>query len=74
MQNPPDRGRDFARGKSSSGHLIKQRLEGVVVLAVNEGHADIAIPQLPGGLQTAKPTPDNHYTREARIGLAYHII
>jgi hypothetical protein len=40
--------------------LIKQRLEGVVVVPVNQGHLDWDVGQLFGYTETTKPCSDNN--------------
>jgi hypothetical protein len=39
-QNRTDRGSDFARRKTGCGYLVEQRLEGVMILAIDDSDLD----------------------------------
>ena len=52
---------DLAGRQLGGGHLVQQRTEEVVVLAVDEGHIDRSAPECPGGVQTAEATADDDH-------------
>ncbi len=56
-------GRDLARRKSGGRHLIKQRLEGVMILAIDQGDRRRLARQSLRRVQAAKTGSDNHYPR-----------
>ena len=53
-------GRDVALGEDAGGQLIQQRLEQMVVRAVDDRHVDVGAPQRLGGEQAAEPGADDH--------------
>jgi len=54
---------DLAGVQAGRRHLVKQRREGVVVLAVDHDHIDLAVCQRPGGEQAAEAGADDHHLR-----------
>ena len=59
-ENPPDRRGDIAGRQSGRRHLVEQRLEQVVIAAVEQGDADRrALQRLSGG-EPAEPSADDH--------------
>ena len=54
------------------GHLVQQRLEGVEVVAVDDGHLDRLVPEVPDGAEPGEAGPDHddaiHALRMARPG------
>src|SRR5512146_1219198 len=57
-QDTPDRGRDVAGRKSRRRDLVQQRLEGVVILAIDQHHIDRLVPETPRGVQTPEAASD----------------
>ena len=60
LERRTDRRSAVARRQATSRHLVEQRLEQVVVRAVDERHVDVGVPKLVRGSQTAEPTADDH--------------
>ena len=59
-QNVPDRPGDIRGRQCRSGHLIKQWLEAMVIMPVDNHHFGRARSQRFGGFQTAKARPDDY--------------
>ena len=59
-QRDPDRRRALARRHRAECHLVEQRLEQVVVLAVDHRHVDVGVLQPPRRRQPAEPAADDH--------------
>jgi hypothetical protein len=53
----------------SGGHLVEQRLEGVVDAAVDEGHAHGRVPQRARGADTGEAAADDDDVGEVGLGL-----
>ena len=66
-QHPADRRGDVARRQAGRGHLIQQRLEDVVVVAVDQRHAHRRAPERLGGNQPAEAAADDHDMRGAAL-------
>ena len=58
-QDPADRRRDVAGRQRRHRHLIEQRLEDVMVAAVEDRHADARAPQRAGGIEAAEAAADD---------------
>ena len=65
----PQEVRDVAGVQPSGGHLIEQRLEGVVDAAVDEGHAHGCVPQSARGADTGEAAADDDDVGEVGLGL-----
>jgi hypothetical protein len=65
----PDRSGDFAGGESSGGNLVEERLEGVVILAVDDGNFDRGARERARNVETAEAGADD---QDARCFLAGH--
>jgi hypothetical protein len=61
------RGRDLALGQDSRSALIQQRLEDMVLGAIDDGHRDIAAPQGPGREQAGKAAAHDHHPALTRF-------
>ena len=59
-QHPADRRGDVARRQAGRGHLIQQRLEDVVIVAVDQRHSHRRAPERLGGKQPAEAAADDH--------------
>ena len=62
----PDRVRDVGARQARGGHLVEQGLEGVEVVAVDEGDIDRRVGELAGRDQTTEACADDHDARPAR--------
>ena len=58
-QNTPQRLRDFRHGQTRGGHLIEQRLEEMMVPAVDQSHPETLVGQLLGAGQASETTTKN---------------
>ena len=58
-QNPPNRRGDVARRQRCHRHLIEQRLEDVMVAAIDDGQLDASVAQGAGGIEAAESTADD---------------
>ncbi len=54
---------DFSGGEDGKGDLVEQRLEGVVVFAVDQRDVDRLIREAFGGVETAETASDNDHFR-----------
>ncbi len=54
---------DVGRGEDGEGHLVEQRLKGVVVAAVDEGDVDGQLGQAFGGVDAGKTAADDDDAR-----------
>jgi hypothetical protein len=61
-QHFPERRRDVSLRQDARRHLVEQRLEQVVVRAVNDRDVHRSRPQCAGGEQPTEPGPDDHDT------------
>jgi hypothetical protein len=62
-----NRRRDLALGQDAGRHLVEQRLEEVMVGAVDDGDLDLRVPQRPGREQSAEAAAhDRHPMPAAR--------
>jgi hypothetical protein len=66
-QNPADWSRDFCGRNTGSGDLIKKRLKGVMVLAVNNCDFDRQLRNVTSRFEPAKSGSDDNYTRPAFV-------
>ena len=71
-QDVADRRRDVALGQDAGRHLIEQRLEQVMVGAVDDCHIDMCAPKRLSGEQPGEPGADDHDTMR-RIASAWHL-
>jgi hypothetical protein len=62
-QHPADRRRDVARRQRGGGHLVEQRLEQMVVVAIEQRDANRCARQRARGVQAAEPAAENHDMR-----------
>jgi hypothetical protein len=62
-----DRRRDIGGRQSGGRDLIKQRLEQVIVVAVNKRHSTSRAGESPGRSDAAEATPDNHHLRQRLV-------
>jgi hypothetical protein len=62
-QDPPDRRGNVPRRERRRRHLIQQRLEHVIIPAIDDGHPHRSAPERPRRVQTSESTPDNHHAR-----------
>jgi hypothetical protein len=60
VQNPANGSRNFPRRQTCRRHLIQKRLEGVVVLAVNQCDGDVSVPELTSRLEATETASDDH--------------
>ena len=58
-QNPSNRGGNVARRQRCHRHLIQQRLEDVMVAAIDDGQPDAGVAQGAGGIQATESTADD---------------
>src|SRR5713101_788776 len=63
----PDRTRDLARIEECRSHLVEQRREQVVVVAVDQQHVHWCLLQSPGAGEAAEPGPCDHHPRAAHL-------
>ena len=68
-QQPADRRRDVGRGEGGRGDLVQQRLEEVVVRAIEHDELHVRSPECPRRVQPAEPTADDHHPRPATLDL-----
>ena len=60
-QQAADGCRDFRRTQGGHRYLVQQRLEQMMVLAIDDGDVDVAqFAQLPGRVQPGKPCTHDH--------------
>jgi hypothetical protein len=59
LEDVAQRRRDLALGQDPGGHLVEQRLEQVVLGAVDERDHDVAAAQRPCGEEPAEAAPDD---------------
>ena len=59
----PDWNGDLGGRDECGGHLIKKRLERVMVLPVNESDANGSVAEMAGGVESAKAATDDDYMR-----------
>ncbi len=64
-EQPADRRRDVARRQPGGGHLIEQRLEQVIVVAVDQRHSHAGRCQARGTCESAEPCADDDDSRQA---------
>ncbi len=68
-QNPANRRRNFSRRQSGGRHLVKQRLESMKVLAIDQRNSNRISGHRAGRQQPAKAPSNNHHSR---IGFRIH--
>ena len=68
LQNRADGRGDFARRETGGGHLIEQRLEGVMILPVDDGDVHGRAGQRLGCVQAAEARSDDHHAMCSLIG------
>ena len=59
-EDPADRRGDIARAQRCRRHLVEQRLEQVMIVAIDQDHPNRGVAERPRGLQSAEATPDDH--------------
>jgi len=62
-KNRANRRGDFSGGKTGGGYLVEKRLEGMVILAVDDGNLDRRFGQRLRRVQPSKAGAHNHYPR-----------
>ena len=65
-EDPADRIGDVGRGQPSQRHLIEQRLEEVIVQAIDHRHRDVGPPEGPRGGEAPEPRTNDDHLRSAR--------
>ena len=60
-ENPPDRGGDVARGERRACHLVEERLENVIIPAVQDGDADRSPTERAGRVEAPEPAAGDDY-------------
>ena len=71
-QDVPDRRRDVALGENPRCHLVQQRLEEMVVVAVDDGHVHGGVSQSPGREQTTEAAAHDRDTMTAGFRAVAH--
>jgi hypothetical protein len=71
-QEPADGHGDVARGQHRRRHLVEQRLEEVVVRAVDDRHVHRGALELLRRLDPREPAADDHHVRAAPAPLSSH--
>ena len=69
-QHVTDRRGDVSLREYAGSHLVQQRLEQVVVVAVHDCHIDRRPPQRTRGEQAAEPRPDDHHAVARGMGIS----
>ncbi len=64
----PDRIRDVGGAEPGGRHLVEQRLEQVVVAAIDQGHVDAGADQVLGRGEPTEAAADDHRLRRGRSG------
>jgi len=54
------------------GDLVEERLEGVVVVLVDENDVDVGILQFPCGTEPCKASPEDQDARPLSLGINLH--
>ncbi len=67
-QDPADRGRDLSLGEDSGRELVQQRLEQVIVDAVDQGHLHRSPLEEPCGEEAAEATAHNDHAMSCFCG------
>src|SRR6266511_1697068 len=70
-ENAANRRRDISGRQGGGRDLIEQRLEQMVIVAIDDGDVEGPLRQLLGSRQTAEPCSDDHNARAPGYGLGH---
>src|SRR5262245_52602538 len=59
-------------GENARRHLVQQRLEQVMVVAVNDSHVDVSASQSSGGEQATEATAHDHDAMPVAVSGSFH--